>query len=300
MTNKNQQQLFPEFEQFVQKNDLKSEKGKTSIQIPRILGRGSTRAVGLDLPPAPIERHEELLKFSFPIKAPKSSGLENEIKQASKAINESEAILHQPEQRRRFALKILHELKEQHGIDSGDKDNHFFAGRFILSPDKNGKNWSWSITPHYQIISRIPPDENYIKQAYSKSLELVRQWTIAPEQFSQKLSLAWNIARHFNPSEKVLIADVAKCYKVAAQDEKFWAQPMKSKFQDTQEVAFLINIINWHRDRKLVEQSRFKLEPATLNQALGPRAKPFYFPTNPEGTTARPMVHITRMSVTKE
>ena len=60
-------QLFPELESYVERTGLLSNaKGILAARLPRILGQGKTRAEGLDLPPAAIERQQELLALSLP------------------------------------------------------------------------------------------------------------------------------------------------------------------------------------------------------------------------------------------
>src|SRR5262249_50066590 len=53
--------LFPAFARFATESGLIDKaKGNLAAKIPRILGQGTTRAVGLDFPPAVIERKMEL------------------------------------------------------------------------------------------------------------------------------------------------------------------------------------------------------------------------------------------------
>jgi hypothetical protein len=201
--------------------------------------------------------------------------------------------LRHPENRRRFALQVLQRL----GIPGGNKDNHFFAGRLVLTTDKGGQNWAWSMTPHYPVIAKIPADVEYVVSAYAVSERIVDKWTLPVERFLDRLSLAWIMARHFSESDDVLIADVARLFKVAAQDERFWGTPSGRNFKDLPEAAFIANLINWRRHREETgSREVFELVPATLNQAHGPKSRAFFVPGNAEGTVVRPMIYIRRQS----
>ncbi len=58
---------FPAFEQFVDRHGLLANpKGILAAKLPRILGQGQTRAIGLDMPPALIERQQELVSLNLP------------------------------------------------------------------------------------------------------------------------------------------------------------------------------------------------------------------------------------------
>jgi hypothetical protein len=199
-----------------------------------------------------------------------------------------------PENQRRFAMQVLHRLE---GTHTGNKDNHFFAGRLILVPDKAGQNWAWSMTRHYPVIPKIPADVDYVVSAYRASETIVDKRTLPVDQFLDQLSLAWTMARHFSGSEDVLIADVARLFKIAAQDERFWGSPARRNFEDVPPAMFIANLINWarHRDAAGTRES-FELVPATLNQAHGSKSRAFYVPGNAEGTVVRPMIYIRRHS----
>jgi len=197
-----------------------------------------------------------------------------------------------PENRRRFALQVLRQLE---GITTGNKDNHFFADRFVLVPDKSGLSWSWSMTPHYAMISKIPADVEYVVKAYEASERIVEKWTMPVDRFLDRLSLAWGMARHFNEDENVLIADVARLFNVAVQDDRFWNSPARRNFEDVPEAVFIINLINWRRNRDSASGLNFELVPATLNQAHGSKSRAFFVPGNTEGTIVRPMIYIRRL-----
>lgn len=285
-------QLFPELERYVERTGLSNAKGILAARLPRILGQGKTRAEGLDMPPAAIERQQELLALSLPEDASKDPGVQREIEAARKAVNAHADQMRHPENRRRFALQVLRQLE---AVSTGNKDNHFFAGHFVLVPDKSGLNWSWSMTPHYPMVPKIPADVDYVVKAYAASERIVEKWTMPVERFIDRLSLAWSIARHFSDGENVLIADVARVFKVAVQDDRFWGSPARRNFEDVPEAVFIINLINWRRNREAAAAASFELVPATLNQAHGTKSRAFFVPGNAEGTVVRPMIYIRRL-----
>lgn len=286
-------QLFPELESYVERTGLLSNaKGILAARLPRILGQGKTRAEGLDLPPAAIERQQELLALSLPEDATKEPGIRRELEAAQHAVDAHADHMRHPENRRRFALQVLRQLD---GVATGNKDNHFFADRFILVPDKSGLSWSWSMTPHYAMISKIPADIDYVVKAYAASERILEKWTMPVEKFLDRLSLAWSMARHFGEDENVLIADVARLFKMAVQDDRFWNSPARRNFEDVPEAVFIINLINWRRNRDAASGPDFELVPATLNQAHGSKSRAFFVPGNAEGTIVRPMIYMRRV-----
>lgn len=285
--------IFPAFEQFVDRTPaLSNPKGMLAARLPRILGQGQTRADGLKLPPAQIERHQELAALSLPNGVTPSEEVRKEIEAARSAVEQHRDHMRHPEHQRRFALEVLHNLE---GVQSGVKDNRFFAGRLVLVPDKGGQNWSWSMTPHYAVISRIPADIEYVVAAHKAADRIVDEWTLSVDKFVDRLGLAWTIARHFSASDDVLIGDVARVFKVATQGERFWGTPARRNFEDVPDAVFIANLINWRRKRdSAATPDRFELVPATLNQAHGAKSKAFYVPANPEGTAVRPMIYMRR------
>jgi hypothetical protein len=285
--------LFPAIERFVERTGLLANaKGILAARLPRILGQGQTRAEGLDMPPATIERQQELLALSLPDDAARDPHVQAEIAAARQAVAAHVEQMRNPDFRRRFALQILQRLE---GVPTGVKDNHFYAGRLVLVPDKGGQNWAWSMTPHYPVIEKVPADIDYVIAAFSASEGIAERWTLPVERFVDRLSLAWSIAHHFGDGENVFIADVARVFKVAAQDERFWSNPYRRNFNDVPDAVFIANLINWrrHRDEAGLGDT-FELVPATLNQAHGPRARAYYVPSNFEGTTVRPMIYLRR------
>jgi len=295
MTHTQSPSLFPELERFVASTGLLANaKGILSARLPRILGQGQTRAEGLDMPPAMIERQQELLSLTLPDEASRDTGVQGEIAEARRAVDAHMDHMRHPENRRRFAMQVLHRLE---GVSTGNKDNHFFAGRLVLVPDKGGQNWAWSMTPHYPIIAKIPADIDYVVSAYAASERIVEKWTKPVDWFVNRLSLAWTMAHHFGEGDNVFIADVARFFKVAVQDERFWGSPSRRNFEDVPEAVFIANLINWRRNRDASGQREsFELVPATLNQAHGPKSSAFFVPSNPEGTVVRPMIYIRKQS----
>jgi hypothetical protein len=287
--------LFPALERFVEHTGLLANaKGILAARLPRILGQGQTRAEGLDMPPAKIERQQELLALTLPEEASRDLGVQSEIAEARRVVEAHIEHMRHPENRRRFAMEVLHRLE---GVATGNKDNQFFAGRLILVPDTGGQNWAWSMTPHYPVIAKIPADIDYVLSAYAASERIVDKWTLPVDRFLDRLSLAWTMARHFGDGDNVLIADVARLFKIAAQDERFWSNPSRRNFEDVPEAVFIANLINWRRHRDTaVSRERFELVPATLNQAHGPKSRAFFVPGNAEGTIVRPMIYIRRQS----
>jgi hypothetical protein len=133
--------------------------------------------------------------------------------------------------------------------------------------------------------------------AYRASESIVDKWTLPVDRFLDRLALAWTIARHFGEGENVLIADVARLFKIAAQDERFWGSPARRNFEDVPEAVFIANLINWRRHRDAAGSAEsFELVPATLNQAHGSKSRAFFVPSNAEGTIVRPMIYIRRQS----
>jgi hypothetical protein len=265
-----------------------------AARLPRILGQGQTRADGLNLPPAEIERQQELIALSLPDGLTPDAEVKEEIAAAGRAVQQHKEHMRHAEHRRRFALQALQRLKD---VGTGVKDNQFFAGRLVLVPDNSGQNWAWSMTPHYAVISKIPADIEYVVTAHREADRIVDEWTLPVDRFLDRLELAWTMARHFSPNEDVLIGDVARLFKIAAQGERFWGTPARRNFEDVPDAVFIANLINWRRSRDPKgERDRFELIPATLNQAHGSRSKAFYVPSNSEGTVVRPMIHMRRIA----
>lgn len=281
---------FPAFESFVESHRLLANpKGILAAKLPRILGQGQTRAEGLNKPPALIERQQELVSLNLPDTARPTGDVEREIEAARLEVERHVDHMRHPDNRRRFAMQVLSRLED---VPTGFKDNQFFAGRLILVGDKGGQNWSWSMTPHYPVIGKIPADVEYVVAAYEAAEKIAKEGTLKVDEFLDRLRLAWTIARHFSSSDDVLIADVARLFKVAAQDERFWSTPARRNFTDISDAMFINNLINWRRNRDPSQQGSFDLVPATLNQAHGTKARAYFMPSNSEGTAVRPMIYM--------
>ncbi|BCG47916.1 hypothetical protein GEOBRER4_n2767 [Citrifermentans bremense] len=278
--------LFPAVEKYIENEGLLNKMKGYQAQLYRIMGQGSTRAKGLDLPPASIERRIELVSFKPLQDASAPKAIIAEIDQIRRELERELSFLKKTDEQKKLANQVLRGL----GVSqSGIKDNRFYVGRLILSCENSGRAWTWSLTPHYPIIENIPPDLNYIQKAYFRAEELFKEILLAPDIFEEKLNLSWLIARHFSTGEKVLIIDVARMFKVAGQSEKFWSTPKKATFVDLVDAAFIANLINW---MKQSGERSFSFSQATLHQAHGKHAKAFYLPVNTEGTQTRPVIYI--------
>jgi hypothetical protein len=154
------------------------------------------------------------------------------------------------------------------------------------------------MTPHYPVIDKIPADIEYVVGGFKAADEAVEKWTLPVDNFLDRLALAWAMARYLTRSDSVLIADVARLFKIAVQSQRFWRRPSRRNFEDVPEAVFIANLINWRRHKSsLGKSASFELVPATLNQAHGAKSRPFFVPTNAEGTIVRPMIYIRHKEV---
>ncbi len=264
--------IFPEVEKYISENDMLNRFKGNQAQIYRILGQGNTKSAELDMPPAEIERKMELVAFK-PFKDENVPLIvRNEIEEIRRSLEDEIAALKKREVQERMSNQVLRSIPN---VKAGHKDNQFFAGRLILVVDKSGKNWSWCMTPHYPVISKIPPDPEYISKSYFVAEKKLSEIIIPAESFDNKLNLAWMLAQRFSQKEKVLIIDVARMYKIAGQPERFWKNPKKGNFIDIPDAAFIANLINWRLQNDF-EKSDFTLVQASVHQSLGPHAKVFY------------------------
>jgi len=285
--------LFPNFVRFVTTTGLLDKaKGNLAAKIPRILGQGNTRADRLAMPPAIIERKQELATLTFPAGYSAPPEVAEEIDQAKLDVEKLKAELRTDEGIRRFAVGTLQNIQGPPGY-SGIQDGHYYADRLILGWDKSGMEWSWSITPYYPIIKNIPPNVEYLLHAFDQARNQVKAMTMPDSVFEKRLELAWTIARQVGGAEDVLVLDVMKMFRVAAQDDRFWQSPQKKFFTDWPEGYFVVNLLNW-RLHSPDSSSKFEFVPATLNQASGKDARVFYLPMNRQGTEVRPMIHMRR------
>jgi hypothetical protein len=282
-------QLFPETEKYITQTDMLNKHKGNQAQIYRILGQGNTKSRELELPPATIERKMELVVFKLLQNNPEiPQSVKAEIDQTRTELEKELSSLKKNDVQKRLGNQALRSLE---GIKSGFKDNVFFAGRLVLTHDKAAVNWSWSLTQHYPIISKIPPDPEYLVKSYHEAESRLQELILPAEQFDFRLNIAWMLARQFSKSENVLIVDVARMYKIAGQQDKFWKTPKRSNFTDLPEAAFIANLINWRRHQNS-SLTPFDFAQATVHQALGKNAKVFYMPTNAEGTQTRPVSYI--------
>jgi hypothetical protein len=285
--------LFPIVEKYIEDNNLYRKMKGNEGQLYRIQGLGKTKAKGLDFAPAEIERKMELVSFKAFEDSKIPLDVKEEIADVRRSLENETAELKKYDVQRRMSNQVLRGLDN---VQCGNKDNHFYAGRLILKVDKSGKNWAWCMTSYYPIISNIPPDIDYITKSYYEAERLLSKIIIPAELFDHKLNLAWTLASRFSQSDKILIIDVARMYKIAGQSDQFWNQPKKSNYVDLPEAAFIANLINWRRQMG-VEKSEFTLSQATMHQTIGPNAKVFYMPSNPEGTQTRPVIYITKRNI---
>ena len=287
--------VFPSFTRYVQASGLADKaKGNLSAKIPRILGQGKSRAEGLDLPPALIERKQELATFVFPEGWNPPDEVAAEILEAKRDIEELKLELRKGEAIRRLAVGTIQRIGGPAGY-AGMQDGHYYADQLILVPSKGGMEWSWSMTPHYPIIKGIPPDPEYLFQAFEQARRQVGEMTRNEQDFEKTLSLAWNLARHFSENDNVLVLEVMKMFRIAAQDARFWQAPQKKFFTDFPEGVFAVNLINW-RLKGRDAGSLFEFVPATFHQAGGRDARVFYLPMNRIGTEVRPMIYLKKKS----
>jgi len=280
--------LFPIFEQFVLDNNLlNNAKGSLAAKLPRIMGQGKTKAEGLTLPPAPIERKLELISLIRSQEMEFPDSVRTELEKIKAEVDEQYARLRSSEGIRELAIQVLRRMPSP----AGQKDNSYYAGRLVLLPVSRGTTWCWSVTPYYPLVSKIPPDVEYIEKGFTAAQELLDRLIMPPATFENRLRLSWTIARHFSETDDVLIIDVARMFKIASQEERFWNSPKRQSFVDMPEAAFIVNLLNWRRSREPSEVD-FEFVRATLHQAHGQKAKVFYMPQNPEGTQVTPVIYL--------
>lgn len=286
-------QPYPAFAEFVRANRLleKIKGGDIPVRIMRILGQGKTRAEGLKLeyPPAPIERSLELAKLDLSkISALKGvqvpAAVDAEIQVAKRHTQDEAQRLKAPDGWERTARQCLAHLPQPNGF----KDGYFFAGQCLLQFDKKTLTWSWTFTQHYALVSKIPSDVDYISRAFESAKAALQELILPPDQFMEKLELAWKMASHFAKSEQVLLRDVARLFLITGQPDSFWRDLRRQNFQDLPQGLFAASMANAKRELL----SRFALEPATLNQSHGAGAVAYFLPKNDEGTQTMPYSYI--------
>ena len=282
--------LFPAVEKYIADTDMLNKLKGNQAQLYRIIGQGKTKSKELEFPPTNIERKMELVAFKPLKKQSIPDKVRKEIEEVKKSLDSELANLKKRDVQKRLSNQTLRSLTD---VKTGMKDNHFFAGRLILITDKAGKKWSWCLTPYYPIISNIPPDFECLAKSYHEAEKLLNNIIRPADVFDLRLNLAWTMARRFTRGDKILIIDVARMYKIAGQPEKFWNTPKKGNFVDLPDAAFIANLINWRR-KTGIEKTDFKLQQATMQQALSSNTKVFYMPSNNEGTQTRPVVYISK------
>ena len=281
---------FPAFRAFVTETGLiDSATGNASVQIPRILGQGTTKTVGMATPPSLVESQMELIAFPFPKGTRVPDAVLAEVEAAREAIHAIKSGFKREEGRRRFAVACLEQLDDP----KGQKDGQFYAGRLVLKDTKDGMEWAWSVTPHYDIVSRMPPDPAFVARAHVAAVEKLKELTLPVAEFEFRLELAWMLAQHRARSVDVLVVDVMRMYTIAGQDEKFWQSPRRLFFRDIPEAGFVVNLISW-RAQASPDATKFEFVPATLHQTKDRQV--FYMPMNAEGTDVRPMKYLRRKS----
>jgi len=284
--------LFPTLTRFIQESGLADKaKGNLAAKIPRILGQGMTKAVGMSEPPADIERKMEAASLELTPGMALPPSARDEISAAASEVAQLKADLSSEEGKRRLATAALGKIRQPGGIKGGK----FYAGRLILTAEHNGLEWKWSITPHYPIIRRIPPDADYIARAFDQAQVDIQKLTLPADMFENRLLLAWNMARHFSTTDDVLVTDVMRMFKIAVQEDKFWQAPQRQFFKNLPEAAFVVNLMNW-RIRPNSNVSTFEFVPATVDKALRSNAQVFFMPMNNEGTEVRPMIYLRKLS----
>lgn len=284
--------MFPEFLKYAQLENLLAKKlaGNLDAKLPRILGQGKTRAVGLELPPSPIERKQEFITLELP--PPyilPATVIEEKIRVKTELERELKHLCSE-EGARSLASNVIRSINTEL---QGLKNNYFYADKFLLIPDKKRASWSWSITPHYPIIDKIPPDLDYLIKAFAAAEEKVEQMVIPPDEFEKKLELSWLLAKHYSAeSDKVLLSDVARMFVITAQDPKFWGKPQKKYFVDVPDASFIANLVNYKRNYKGGTEPLFEFMPATLNDSN--KKNVYHIPLDREGTQTRPYVYIVK------
>lgn len=285
-----QDSLFPAFAAFAAEHSLVDKsRGNLSAKLPRILGQGTTRAVGLDCPPAPVERMMELVGLSLPGAIQLPPAVSAEMEDAQRRLEALKTELAREDGYRRFVTQCLDKIE----APSGYKDGKYFAGRLILGADKGRLEWSWSVTPHYAVIEKIPPDPDYVVRGFAAAVSKLSSLTLPMQVFEAKLKLAWEMARHFSDTDDILVTDVMRLFQIAGQDARFWQAPRRQFYKDLPEAFFVINLIRWRAESSDAARD-FEFVPATLHDPTGAHPKVFFLPMNEAGTDVRPMKYLRR------
>lgn len=256
---------------------LKGKGGPFLPVVPRILGGGKTKAEGFfeDRPPASIERLHEYARLDLNrLNQETNRHFPDELKEeqvkAKQSIESLERSLKTPDGWQRFAREILFSLGDQ----SPGRSGKFIKGDLELIFDAKSLTWSWSLAGAYPLVTKLPHDKEYVIEGLHAAERRLQEAVIQPEDFLQKLKLAWALAQHFSNTDQVLIKDVARLYLVAAQSDGFWARPCKQTFTDIAEANFVLNLTKSID----VVRNHFELEKATIHQTkLGGKGKDVAF-----------------------
>src|SRR5882724_6209270 len=96
-------ELFPAFCYWARESGLVDKsKGNLAAKLPRILGQGTTRAKGLNLPPSPIERRVEFASLQFPTNFPAPDDVLREQSEASEELEKLKTEMMREEGKRRL------------------------------------------------------------------------------------------------------------------------------------------------------------------------------------------------------
>ncbi len=257
--------------------------------IPRILGKGKTRAEGFfdERPPALIERQYEYARLdlnelgtriNYPIRG--DDPIRAEQHQVKLQIEETQKQLERSNDGwERFAREVLSKL----GEPAPGREGRFSMGDLELTFDKKQFSWTWSYRGAYPLISKLPHDLDFICDGFQAASRRMKEAIVSSADFQVSLRLAWTIAKHRSENNPVLIRDVARAYVVSTQNQTFWDKPSKTTFVDVPEAIFVINLVHAIDDVRKV----FELEKAGLHQtALGGKGKDvsFALPKSSGGT----------------
>jgi len=267
---------FCEFAERIRLMDKLPRAGNLPAVIPRILGKGKTRAEGLlaDKPPALIERLYEYAKLDFAnlgntINYPIRDGepIREEQRLAKQKIEDLQKQLERPTDGWELsAREVLWKL----GETTPGRDGRYTMGEIELGFDKKTLSWLWSYRGSYPLVSKLPHDTDYICEGYEAAVRKMKEAIVSSTEFVASLKLAWAITKHRAGTNMLLIRDVAKAYMVAAQAKEFWEKPSKTTFSDIPDAVFVINLLHSIDDVKKI----FEFAKSNIGEtALGGKGK---------------------------
>ncbi len=250
--------------------------GNLQSSIPRILGKGKSRAEGFfdEKPPALIERQYEYAKLdlnklgsdiNYPIRG--DDPIRSEQSQAKQQVEEVQKQLDRSTDGwERSAREVLWKLGEK----SPGREGRYTMGELELGFDKKSFSWAWTYRGAYALVTKLPHDVDYVCEGFHAASRRMKEAIVPAADFLASFHLAWTISKHRAGSGPVLIRDLARAYAIAAQSQAFWEKPSKTSFSDIGDAIFVINLVHTIDD---VRKS-FELEKAGLHQtALGGRAR---------------------------